>query len=169
MTCALTALTFGTPDPERLARFWSGLLGQDIRTDRGAPALAPHPEVGFSIRFVPIADEKWGPNHMHPDLKPTSLDEQAAAVDRALALGARHLDVGQRDDAEHVVLADPDGNELCVLEPGGSFLAGCPFFSSLTGDGLARVGYFWRDVLGWIWSGTRMVRPRSSHPAAAPS
>ncbi len=153
MTCELTALTFGTPSPQRLARFWGGLLGQLVTTERDAPALTPHPEVGFSIRFVPLADAKWGPNQMHPDLKPTSLDEQAGAVERALELGARHLDVGQGDDAEHVVLADPDGNELCVLEPGGTFLAGCPFFSSLAGDGLARVGYFWRDVLEWdlVW------------------
>lgn len=99
-----------------------------------------------------MADERWGPNQMHPDLLPTSLDEQAAAVERALRLGARHLDVGQ-GDADHVVLADPDGNELCVLEPGGSFLAGCPFFSSLAGDGLAQVGHFWRDALAWdvVW------------------
>lgn len=149
----LSALTFGTPDPQRLARFWGGLLGQDVTTDRGAPSLTPHPDVGFSLRFVPMAGEKWGPNQMHPDLKPTSLHEQAAAVDRALGLGARHLDVGQGADAEHVVLADPDGNELCVLEPGGTFLVGCPFFSSLAGDGLAEVGYFWRDVLEWalVW------------------
>ena len=46
MTCELTALTFGTPDSQRLARFWGRLLGQVVTTDRGAPALAPHPEVG---------------------------------------------------------------------------------------------------------------------------
>lgn len=152
MTSELTALTFGTPDPRRLARFWGGLLGQSVTTERGAPALTPHPEVGFSLRFVPMADERWGPNQMHPDLLPTSLDEQASAVERALRLGAHHLDVGQ-GDAEPVVLADPDGNELCVLDPGGTFLAGCPFFSSLSGDGLAQVGYFWRDALAWdvVW------------------
>lgn len=90
---------------------------------------------------------------MHPDLRPASSREQEAAVQRALELGARHVDVGQGSEAEHVVLADPDGNELCVLPPGGSFLAGCPFFSSLAGDGLADVGYFWRDALAWnlVW------------------
>lgn len=90
---------------------------------------------------------------MHADLEPTSLQEHAAAVHRALEFGARHLDVGQGPDAEHVVLADPDANELCILKPGGMFLAGCPFFSSLAGDGLAEVGYFWRDALAWnlVW------------------
>lgn len=153
VSCELVALTFGTPDPRSLSRFWGGLLGQALTSERGAPALVPHPEVGFGIRFVPMSDDKWGPNQMHPDLQPGSLPEQAAAVTRALRLGARHLDVGQGDAAEHVVLADPDGNELCVLEPGSSFLAGCPFFSSLAGDGLAGVGYFWRDALAWdlVW------------------
>ncbi|NYD41914.1 catechol 2,3-dioxygenase-like lactoylglutathione lyase family enzyme [Nocardioides panaciterrulae] len=149
----MIALTFSSPDPERLAGFWGGLLGQDVTIDRGAPSLAAPPEVGFGLRFVVGAGEKWGANQMHPDLKPTSVHEQASAVQRALESGARHLDVGQGPDAEHVVLADPDGNELCILEPGGSFLAGCPFFSSLAGDGVAEVGYFWRDALAWnlVW------------------
>ncbi|MEZ5097420.1 MAG: VOC family protein [Nocardioides sp.] len=153
MGCELIAVTFASPDPRRLAGFWGALLGQDVTVDRDAPALTAQPEVGFGLRFVAGAGEKWGPNQMHPDLKPASVDEQMAAVRRALAGGARHLDVGQGPDAEHVVLADPDGNELCVLEPGGDFLAGCPFFSSLAGDGLAEVGYFWRDALAWslVW------------------
>ena len=153
MACTVIALTFHSPDPQRLVEFWGGLLGQDVTTARGVPALTAPPQVGFGLRFVTCVGDKWGPNQMHPDLNPASSDKQAAAVHRALQLGARHLDVGQGPDADHVVLADPDGNELCILEPGGSFLAGCPFFSSLAGDGLAGVGYFWRDALAWelVW------------------
>ena len=153
MVCALIALTFSSLSPERLAGFWGGLLGQDVTIERGAPSLSAMTEVGFSLRFVAGAGEKRGPNQMHADLLPTSIHEQASAVHRALGLGARNVDVGQGPDAEHVVLADPDGNELCILEPGGRFLAGCPFFSSLAGDGLAEVGYFWRDALAWnlVW------------------
>lgn len=153
MVCELVALTVSSPGPERLARFWGGLLGQDITIERGAPSPSARPDVGFGLRFVAGAREKWGPNQMHPDLRPASIDEQTSAVRRALELGARHLDVGQGPEIEHVVLADPDGNELCILEPGGRFLAGCPFFRSLAGDGLAEVGYFWRDALAWnlVW------------------
>ncbi len=153
MVCVLSALTFSSPDPGRLAAFWGALLGQTVTIERGAPALAALPEVGFGLRFVAGPGEKWGPNQMHPDLRPTSVPDQTAVVHRALELGAGRLDVGQGPDAEHVVLADPDGNELCVLEPGGTFLAGCPFFSSLAADGLAEVGYFWRDALAWnlVW------------------
>lgn len=168
MACELIALTFGSPDPGRLARFWGGLIGHGVTIERAAPSLSALAEVGFSLRFVADAAGKWGPNQMHPDLKPTSLQEQATVVDRAIQLGARHLDVGQGPDAEHVVLADPDGNELCVLEPGGTFLAGCPFFSSLAGDGLAEVGYFWRDALAWdlVWDqdGETAVQPPSGGP-----
>ena len=153
MACDLVALTFTSPDPTGLAAFWGALLDLDVTTGRGAPSLRLGAEVGFALRFAAGAAEKWGPNQMHPDLRPASLEEQETVVRRALALGARHLDVGQGEDAEHVVLADPDGNELCVLEPGGTFLAGCPFFSSLAGDGLADVGCFWRDALSWelVW------------------
>ena len=153
MACELMALTFSSPDPQRLARFWGGLLDQDVTMERDAPSLTAVREVRFGLRFVAGAGEKWGPNQMHPDLRPTSVHEQAAVVHRALKLGARHLDVGQGPDAAHVVLADPDDNELCILEPGGTFLAGCPFFSSLAGDGLAEVGYFWREALAWdlVW------------------
>lgn len=168
MACELTALTFSSTDPERLAGFWGGLLAADVTIDRGALALLAVRDVGFGLRFVAGASEKRGPNRMHPDLSPTSVREQESAVNRALELGGRRIDVGQGPDAEHVVLADPDDNELCVLEPGGDFLAGCPFFSSLAGDGLARVGYFWRDALAWdlVWDvdGETAVQSPSGGP-----
>lgn len=47
MVCKLVALTFGSPDPERLARFWGGLLGQGVTIERGAPSLTALPEVGL--------------------------------------------------------------------------------------------------------------------------
>ncbi|MBJ2121658.1 hypothetical protein I6N91_11785 [Arthrobacter sp. MSA 4-2] len=98
--------------------------------------------MGFSLRLVAGAGEKWGPNQMHPDLKPESIHEQASAVDRALALalGARHIDVGQGPDAEHVVLGDPDGNEPCILQPGARSSAWCEEYptNAWIGSGLSR-------------------------------
>ncbi|MEP7048102.1 MAG: VOC family protein, partial [Ilumatobacteraceae bacterium] len=54
---------------------------------------------------------------------------------------------------DHVVLADPEGNEFCVIEPGNSFLAGCGRLGSITCDGTRAAGSFWSDVLGWplVW------------------
>lgn len=71
----------------------------------------------------------------------------------ARSLGATHLDVGQRPEEGPVVLADPEGNEFCVLGPGHRFLAGCPLLAALAGDGTAAVGRFRRAALGWplVW------------------
>jgi Glyoxalase-like domain len=68
-------------------------------------------------------------------------------------LGAHHIDIGQRPDEGHVVLADPEGNEFCVIEPDNSFLADCGRFGSITCDGTREVGYFWSEALGWplVW------------------
>ena len=72
---------------------------------------------------------------------------------RALELGGRHIDVGQLPEEEHVVLADPEGNEFCVIEAGNNFLAGCGFIGALSCDGTQAVGYFWSEALGWplVW------------------
>jgi hypothetical protein len=86
-------------------------------------------------------------------------------VDLALSLGARHLDVGQGPDADHVVLADPEGNEFCVIEPGNSFLAGCGFLGALSCDGTQEVGYFWSEALGWplVWDQDQETAIQSPH------
>jgi catechol 2,3-dioxygenase-like lactoylglutathione lyase family enzyme len=93
------------------------------------------------------------------------LDEQRQTVDRALALGARRIDVGQGPDAEHVVLADPEGNEFCVIEPGNNFLAGCGFIGALSSDGTQAVGYFWSEALGWplVWDQDQETAIQSPH------
>src|SRR6185369_9059591 len=86
-------------------------------------------------------------------------------VARALALGAQHIDVGQRLEEGHVVLADPEGNEFCVVEPGNSFLADCGFIGALSSDGTQQVGYFWSEALGWplVWDQDEETAIRSPH------
>jgi hypothetical protein len=81
------------------------------------------------------------------------LDDQRHTVERAVGLGGRHLDVGQLPEEGHVVLADPGGNEFCVIEPGNKFLAGCGVLGEVACDGTHEVGLFWRDALGWplVW------------------
>jgi Glyoxalase-like domain len=54
---------------------------------------------------------------MHFDLTSSSLADQQHTVARSLRLGARHIDIGQRPEEGHVLLADPDGHEFCVLTP----------------------------------------------------
>ena len=154
MTCQLFAISFDATQPLRLARFWSGVLGREVVDDpHDGVALLPDDDTAFRIRFLPTGTEKVGQNRAHFDLTSTSLEDQRQTVARALELGARHIDIGQRPDEDHVVLADPDGNEFCVIEPGNNFLAGCGFIGALACDGTQKVGYFWSEALGWplVW------------------
>src|SRR3954470_14081167 len=154
MTCDLVALCIDANDPRGLASFWAGVLGWGTPDgDRDGPTLLPSDDTGFRIRFLPNQETKSRLNRMHFDLTSTSLEDQQRTVERALGLGARHLDVGQRPEEEHVVLADPEGNEFCVIEPGNAYLAGCGLLGELTCDGTRDVGFFWADALGWplVW------------------
>lgn len=67
--------------------------------------------------FVPVPEGKVVKNRLHIDLAPYVDDDQSAAVERLVARGATRVDVGQPDDVSWVVLADPEGNEFCVLRP----------------------------------------------------
>jgi catechol 2,3-dioxygenase-like lactoylglutathione lyase family enzyme len=166
MTCQLFALCFDASRPLRLARFWSGLLGWETTDDpRDGITLLPGDDTGFRMRFLPSQERKVGQNRMHFDLTSTSLEDQQRTVARALALGARHIDVGQRPEEGHVVLADPEGNEFCVIEPGNGFLADCGFIGALACDGSQEVGYFWSAALGWplVWDQNEETAIRSPH------
>jgi len=147
----LDALVFDANDPVGLATFWAGVLGRQV--DAGGTVVVPGTPTEFAIRFVPTTAPKDVPNQMHFDLTSSSLQDQQETVAQALELGGRHLDIGQGPEVEHVVLADPEGNEFCVIEPGNNFLAGCGTIGALSSDGSQAVGYFWSEALGWplVW------------------
>lgn len=151
MTSDLEALVFAAADPSGLASFWSGVLRRPL--DGTGTAVEPVTPTEFPIRFMPTTAPKDVPNQMHFDLTSASLEEQQDTVARALELGGRHLDIGQGPDEGHVVLADPEGNEFCVIEPGNNFLEGCGTVGALASDGTQAVGYFWSAALGWplVW------------------
>ncbi len=154
MTSQLAALRVDANDPVRLARFWAVALGWEVGDESQHEIdLVPTDGTRFRLRFVPVADTKTDKNCIHLDLTSTSIDDQADTVRRLLAAGARHIDVGQSPDEAHVVLADPEGNELCIIEPDNSFLAGCGRLGSITCDGSREVGRFWSAALGWplVW------------------
>jgi catechol 2,3-dioxygenase-like lactoylglutathione lyase family enzyme len=164
MTCHLVALCFDANDPLRLARFWAGVLGWEMAgSPRDGVELLPSDDTGFRIRFLPTQAQKAGQNQMHFDLTSTSLQDQQLTVARSLELGARHIDIGQRPEEGHVVLADPEGNEFCVIEPGNKFLAECGFVGALAGNGSPEAGYFWSEALGWplVWDQDQETAIRS--------
>lgn len=154
VSCQLIALCIDANDPIPLARFWSGVLGWELTDDpRDGVALLPNDDTGFHIRFLLTREPKTGPNQMHFDLTSTSLEDQRETVARSLELGARHIDIGQRPEELHVVLADPEGNEFCVIDPDNEFLADCGFIGALASEGSQEAGYFWSAALGWplVW------------------
>ncbi|OLR93246.1 VOC family protein [Actinokineospora bangkokensis] len=150
MACVLRALCVDAHDPAGLARFWAALLGWET-TGRGE--LTPTDDTGFGLRFTRARDPKATKNRMHFDLTSATPDDQRATVEKAIALGGGHVDIGQRPDEQHVVLADPEGNEFCVIEAGNQFLADCGPVGALACDGTRAVGLFWQAALDWplVW------------------
>ncbi|MCY7400828.1 MAG: VOC family protein [Nocardioides sp.] len=134
MAARLHALVVRTPDPERLSAFWDGLLADS--------------EVPIRLRYAQSDLPRGLLNQIHFHLS-SNTASQEATVARALELGAIHLDVGQLPEEGHVVLADPDGNEFCVIEAGNTWLAGTGLLGELAADGTREVGVFWAAALDW--------------------
>ena len=164
MPLRLLAVTWDAHEPARLAQFWAGLLGREVVEDTDGASLPGH-DAQLGLRFVPSLAEKGGTNRMHLHLTSASAEDQQQTVATALGLGARHLDVGQLPEEGHIVLADPEGNEFCVIEPGNSFLAGCGFLGELACDGTREVGRFWSEALGWplVWDQDEETAIQSPH------
>jgi predicted enzyme related to lactoylglutathione lyase len=117
MAARLTEIIVDSADPGRLARFWGEVLGWPVTDeDRGFTWISAtgdytaHP----MIVFVPVPEAKSVKNRVHLDVNPSG-SEQAEELERLLALGATRVDVGQSADVPWVVLADPEGNEFCLL------------------------------------------------------
>ncbi len=100
-------------DAPRVGAFWAELLGKALQSDEADATecwLDFGPE-GRDLLFLTIPERKTIKNRLHLDLRP---DDQEAEVARAISLGARHVDIGQGQQT-WVVLADPEGNEFCIL------------------------------------------------------
>ena len=101
-------------DAQRVGAFWAELLGMPLQSEpdsaEGECWLDFGPE-GRDLLFLNVPETKTIKNRLHLDLRP---DDQEAEVARALSLGATHADIGQGEQT-WVVLADPEGNEFCIL------------------------------------------------------
>jgi hypothetical protein len=106
-----------TRDPVALGRWWAEALRWIIVNDDPVEfEIRPHADRLPGLIFEPVDEDKQGKNRLHLDLRP---DDQDAEVERLIALGARRVDIGQ-GDVSWVVMADPDGNEFCVLRDRGA-------------------------------------------------
>lgn len=114
-------------DHRALAAWWAEALSWTIMFEDDEEAVVIPPwaeELGAALRFeqvppglvfVPVDHPKTSKNRLHLDLAPHVDDDRDAEIHRLIGLGARRVDVGQGDDVSWTVLADPDGNEFCVL------------------------------------------------------
>jgi hypothetical protein len=101
-------------DPAALGGWWAEALGWVVvHTSADEFEIRPEPERLPGIDFVRLGEGKTAKSRLHLDFRP---DDQLAEVARLVARGARRVDIGQ-GDAPWVVLADPEGNEFCVLAP----------------------------------------------------
>lgn len=112
----MTELVVDARDPDRLAQFWCQVLGWQVtsRSDYEVE-IAPDPPAGPTLVFLRSDAEKVGKLRLHIDLRPTDRPHDAE-LERLLAVGAVRADIGQGDVA-WAVLADPEGNEFCLLHP----------------------------------------------------
>ena len=144
MAIRLHALTILASDPVRLAAFWGDLLGWE----RSGHELLPEADAPMRLVFEAADLPRSGLNQMHFHLTSYTASQESN-VACALELGGTHLDVGQLPDEDHVVLADPEGNEFCVIEERNNWLAGTGFLGELAADGTREVGIFWAAALDW--------------------
>jgi len=111
-------ISIDSTSPAETAQFWAEVLGWVIVEDDDdeialqPPAGSPEAGVVPDILFLRVPEDKVAKNRLHLDLRP---DNQAAEVARLEALGATRVDIGQGGDVTWVVMADPEGNEFCVL------------------------------------------------------
>ena len=119
MVSRISELVLNCVDPELLAGFWSEVLGYvELDREDGAIEIGP-PVAGFgglqpTIILSPSSNPRPGRLSLHIDINPVDRD-QDAELERLLGLGARPADVGQAGDEQWHVLADPEGNEFCLL------------------------------------------------------
>lgn len=110
----IETITIDCADAAMVARFWIELLGYEVVPNHTASIAIRQPDgSGPILLFTWAGAERRSKNPMHLDLRPTHRD---VAVSRAIALGARRVDVGQTGEESWVVLQDPEGNEFCILQ-----------------------------------------------------
>ena len=100
-----------------LARFWAQALGWRVLSERGREVvIGPDESAPIGMCFMPVPETKTIKNRVHLDLT-TGADDRDAEIERLLRLGARRVNIGQTGDESWTVLADPEGNEFCVVRP----------------------------------------------------
>ena len=116
MTSKFTELIVDCAEPRTLAAFWAEVLGWNVSSESTESDVEiNNPAGGFpTLLFTRVPEAKTVKNRLHIDVNATAGATQQQELERLLALGARHVDIGQGEQT-WLVLADPEGNEFCLL------------------------------------------------------
>ena len=150
MPTRLIGLVVDTSAPRSLADWWADALDWPVTHLADESTVAPPDGApGLELTFVPVDDPRVEPNRVHLDLASATRADQEATVTRLTSSGARAADVGQ-GDVPWVVLADPDGNEFCVLEPRPEYAEAGPVAAVVVeAEDPASLARFWLEAAGW--------------------
>ena len=156
MPTRLVQVVIDAADPAGLARFWAAALGWEVGVEDDEeidvwPRGYSYPDpVALPLVFLAGPEAKTGKNRIHLDLASQSEADQTAQVERLLGLGATRADIGQ-GDVPWQVLADPEGNEFCVLDPRPVYRGTGPV-AAVVADCAdpAAVAGFWKLATGWV-------------------
>jgi predicted enzyme related to lactoylglutathione lyase len=117
MPVSLHHIVVDAHDLKSQAQFWTQVLNWKVLSEREREIVIGTDETApVGICFMPVTDKKSVKNRLHFDLTPDA-DDRDSEIERILGLGARRVDVGQTGAESWTVLADPEGNEFCVLRP----------------------------------------------------
>jgi predicted enzyme related to lactoylglutathione lyase len=115
MPSRLSVVSVDALQPRLVADFWCAVLGWSVtEEDETGVSIGPPDGSGPTMDVLAVPDSKTVKNRIHFDLRADGTT-QSEELERLLALGARRVDVGQGSDVSWVVLADPEGNEFCLL------------------------------------------------------
>jgi hypothetical protein len=143
MSTRLDCLVIDAMQPQEVASFWATCLGWRAKADDDVDVRLTGSPDDIPIDFIRVDEPKLGKNRIHLDLRDVS-------VEKCLDLGATHVDIGQ-GDIPWTVLADPEGNEFCVLPPPHPVQDTGPLFAiCLDADDVIGMRTFWRAATGWV-------------------
>ena len=117
MPVRLHHIVIDAHDLPGLARFWTRALGWQVLSEwENEIVIGTGPNAPVGMCFMPVTELKTVKNRVHLDLTSSAADRDQE-IDRLIALGARRVDIGQTGAESWTVLADPEGNEFCVVRP----------------------------------------------------
>ncbi|WP_111510086.1 VOC family protein [Mycobacterium kyogaense] len=142
------AVVVESQDPLLLGDFWARMVECRLTVDSTTGRCATDLGGNTDVRFVPAVQSHSDANRQHIDLASDSPEHHAALIGRALDLGALRADVGQ-GNVPWQVMADPEGNEFCILEPRGEYRQSGSLAAVVThAEAPLTVGRFWSALVG---------------------